>query len=47
MKRYVRPMMDAQMFVANEFVTTCGDSGTIYKFECDAPGGALYYFSYL
>lgn len=44
MKRYDRPMMDVQMFVANEYVAACGDSGTVYKFECDADGGTLYYY---
>ena len=47
MKRYVRPMMDAQMFVANEYVAAaCGDIATTgYKFKCDAGGpfgGYLY-----
>lgn len=31
MKRYVRPMMYAQMFVANEYVAACGD---VTKFAC-------------
>ncbi len=25
-------------------VAACGDSGTVYKFTCDAPRGTLYYF---
>lgn len=37
MKRaYVRPTMVGERFVANEYVAACGDSGTVYKFECDA-----------
>lgn len=40
MKRaYVRPTMVGERFVANEYVAACGDSGTVYKFICDAGGG--------
>ena len=40
MKRaYVRPAMVGERFVANEYVAACGDSGTVYKFKCDAGGG--------
>lgn len=40
MKRaYVRPLMECETFVANEYVAACGDSGTVYKFKCDAGGG--------
>lgn len=40
MKRaYVRPAMVGERFVANEYVVACGDSGTVYKFKCDAGGG--------
>ena len=44
MKRaYVRPTMVGERFVANEYVAACG-GGTVYKFNCDAPGGPLYYY---
>lgn len=37
MKRaYVRPTMVGERFVANEYVAACGDSGKMYKFECNA-----------
>lgn len=37
MKRtYVRPTMVGERFVANEYVAACGESGTVYKFKCDA-----------
>ena len=40
MKRaYVRPTMVGERFVANEYVAACGDSGKVYKFECNAGGG--------
>lgn len=45
MKRtYVRPTMVGERFVANEYVAACGESGKVYKFECNAPGGKLYYY---
>lgn len=45
MKRaYVRPTMVGERFVANEYVAACGDKGTVYKFNCNAPGGVLYYY---
>lgn len=43
-KNYLRPTMVGERFVADEFVAACGDSGKVYKFKCDAPGGTLYYY---
>ena len=40
MREYVKPMMDSEVFVANEYFSACGDSGTTYLFKCDAGGGA-------
>lgn len=36
MKKYMKPTMEGQMFVSNEFVSACGDSGKTYYFECNA-----------
>lgn len=44
MRNWERPMVVVDTFAANEFVSTCGDKGTIYKFECDALRGWLYYY---
>ncbi len=44
MRNWERPMAVVDAFVANEFVSACGDKGTIYKFTCDAPRGNLYYY---
>lgn len=30
--------------MANEYVAACGDSGKVYKFECNADAGLLYYY---
>lgn len=38
-KRWEEPQIQVQEFVANEYVAACGDSGTVYKFTCDAGGG--------
>lgn len=43
-QKWVRPQAVVQEFVANEYVAACGDSGKVYNFECNAPGGALYYY---
>lgn len=36
MKNYVKPMMESEVFAANEYIAACGDSGVIYNFECNA-----------
>ena len=36
MREYVKPMMDSEIFVANEYFSACGDENKVYKFECDA-----------
>ncbi len=43
-KVYEKPMISVENFAANEFIASCGDSGTNYLFECNAPKGTLYYF---
>ena len=43
-QKWVRPQAIVQEFVANEYVAACGDSGTVYKFKCDAKSGTLYYY---
>ena len=35
-KRYERPSAYIEEFTPNEYVAACGDSGTIYKFRCNA-----------
>lgn len=44
MRNWERPMVVVDTFAANEFVSSCGDKGTIYKFKCDAPEGWLFYY---
>ena len=44
MKNYVKPMMESEVFAANEYIAACGDSGVNYLFECNAPEGILYYY---
>lgn len=38
-KIWSKPEMNEFAFAANEYVAACGDSGTVYKFTCDAGGG--------
>lgn len=35
-RRYERPSAYIEEFTPNEYVAACGDSGTIYKFRCNA-----------
>ena len=35
-KRYERPSAYIEKFTPNEYVAACGDSGKVYKFECNA-----------
>lgn len=44
MKKYIKPIMESELFTANEYFSACGDSGVNYLFECDAPAGTLYYY---
>ena len=37
MKKYVKPMMEGQMFVANEYVAQC------WKIKCNVPYGIGFY----
>lgn len=43
-KIWVEPRILVQEFVANEYVAACGDKNKVYKFECNAPAGPLYYY---
>lgn len=37
MKQYVKPMMESEVFTANEYIaSTCGEVNKVYKFECNA-----------
>ena len=35
-RRYERPSAYIEEFTPNEYVAACGDSGTVYKFVCNA-----------
>lgn len=36
MRNWERPMAVVDAFVANEFVSACGDQNTVYLFKCNA-----------
>ena len=41
MKKYIKPVMEGELFVANEYIGACGDHE--YRIKCDVPGtGSLY-----
>ena len=35
-KKWIKPIAQIQSFMPNEYVAACGDSGVVYKFECNA-----------
>lgn len=39
-RTWTRPLTEVQKFEANEYVAACHDWNTVYKFTCDAGGGA-------
>lgn len=45
MRNWERPMAVVDAFVANEFVSACGDQNRVYKFKCDA-GSKNYWGDY-
>lgn len=46
-KLYVKPSLICEEFQATEYVAACGDSGTIYKFRCNAGSKFSSYNVYL
>jgi hypothetical protein len=42
MRSWERPMAAVDAFVANEFVSACGETNKEYLFKCDAGGGKHY-----
>lgn len=36
LKKWNRPVGRIEAFSANDYVSACGDHGTVYKFECNA-----------
>ena len=36
MKNYVKPMMESEVFAANEYIAACGEENKVYIFTCDA-----------
>ena len=43
-KKYVRPIIAGERFLADEYIAACGESGVQYIFQCNAPAGTLYYY---
>lgn len=38
-RMYIKPSLESETFVPQNYIAACGDSGTVYKFTCDAGGG--------
>lgn len=45
-KEWTRPLTKVELFTANEYVAACGDSGTVYNFECNAGDKGLKNYPY-
>lgn len=45
-KEWMEPVIEVQEFVANEYVASCGDSGKVYKFKCNAGDRNLWDYPY-
>lgn len=41
---WVKPEMEEVRFAANEYIASCGESNSVYRFICDAAAGLLYMF---
>lgn len=39
-KVYIKPVLESENFVPQSYVAACGDINKVYKFVCDAGGGA-------
>ena len=38
-KTYVKPVLNSEEFVPQEYIAACGDQNVVYKFKCTAGGG--------
>lgn len=38
-RMYIKPVLESETFVPQNYIAACGDSGKIYKFTCDGGGG--------
>ena len=38
-KVYIKPSLESEIFVPQNYIAACGDHGTIYKFTCNAGEG--------
>lgn len=46
-RNYVKPVLSGEEFVPQNYIAACGDSGVIYKFECNAGNKSDDYNVYL
>lgn len=38
-RTYIKPVLESETFVPQNYIAACGDSGKIYKFTCDGGRG--------
>lgn len=45
-RMYIKPVLESETFVPQNYIAACGDLNKVYKFKCDA-GGGRYGYVYL
>lgn len=38
-RAYIKPILESETFVPQNYIAACGDLNKVYKFKCDAGGG--------
>lgn len=38
-RMYIKPVLESETFVPQNYIAACGDLNQVYKFRCDAGGG--------
>lgn len=38
-RMYIKPVLESETFVPQNYIAACGDLNKVYKFKCDAGGG--------
>lgn len=38
-RAYIKPVLESETFIPQNYIAACGDLNKVYKFKCDAGGG--------
>lgn len=42
-KVYIKPVLESETFIPQNYIAACGDENKVYLFKCDATGGRMGY----